>query len=128
MMSGYSLRQAYGRHLAAGCRSSRTSTVSQRLQPPISPGSLELSWAVVHPAHAETFDRLVAQGRPSPRAALALAPTRCPTGRTGRLSISLADVTGHAMEAAVPVLMFSGILDNQMEAPKPLADLFASLN
>ena len=30
--------------------------------------------------------------------------------QNGKLSISLADVTGHAMEAAIPVMMFSGIL------------------
>ena len=45
-----------------------------------------------------------------------------------RLAISLADVTGHAMEAAVPVMMFSGILDNQMEAGDSLEDLFTKLN
>lgn len=45
-----------------------------------------------------------------------------------RLAISLADVTGHGMEAAVPVLMFSGILDSQMEAGNSLEDLFAKLN
>ena len=44
------------------------------------------------------------------------------------LTISLADVTGHAMEAAIPAVMFSGILDNQMEQPKPLPELFHSLN
>jgi serine phosphatase RsbU (regulator of sigma subunit)/ligand-binding sensor domain-containing protein len=44
------------------------------------------------------------------------------------LAIATADVTGHAMEAAIPVVMFSGILDNQMEQPKPLKDLFQSLN
>jgi|APSaa5957512622_1039677.scaffolds.fasta_scaffold05491_1 serine phosphatase RsbU (regulator of sigma subunit)/ligand-binding sensor domain-containing protein len=45
-----------------------------------------------------------------------------------RLAISLADVTGHAMEAAVPVMMFSGILDTQMETGNILEDLFARLN
>lgn len=45
-----------------------------------------------------------------------------------RLAISLADVTGHAMEAAVPVMMFSGILDTQIEAGNSLAGLFAKLN
>jgi serine phosphatase RsbU (regulator of sigma subunit)/ligand-binding sensor domain-containing protein len=45
-----------------------------------------------------------------------------------RLAISLADVTGHAMEAAVPVMMFSGILDTQMETGNTLEDLFARLN
>ena len=45
-----------------------------------------------------------------------------------RLAISLADVTGHAMEAAVPVMMFSGILDSQMETGDRLEDLFARLN
>ena len=45
-----------------------------------------------------------------------------------RIAISLADVTGHGMEAAVPVMMFSGILDTQMEAENSLEDLFAKLN
>ena len=45
-----------------------------------------------------------------------------------RLAISLADVTGHGMESAVPVLMFSGILDSQVEAGNSLEDLFAKLN
>jgi ligand-binding sensor domain-containing protein/serine phosphatase RsbU (regulator of sigma subunit) len=45
-----------------------------------------------------------------------------------RLAISLADVTGHAMEAAVPVMMFSGILDTQMETRDSLENLFARLN
>ena len=45
-----------------------------------------------------------------------------------RLAISLADVTGHAMEAAVPVMMFSGILDTQMETSDSLEKLFARLN
>ena len=46
----------------------------------------------------------------------------------GALTISLADVTGHSMEAAIPAVMFSGILDNQMEQPTPLPELFQSLN
>ena len=45
-----------------------------------------------------------------------------------RLAISLADVTGHAMEAAVPVMMFSGILDTQMETGDSLENLFPKLN
>jgi len=45
-----------------------------------------------------------------------------------RLAISLADVTGHAMEAAVPVMMFSGILDTQMETEDSLENIFARLN
>ena len=45
-----------------------------------------------------------------------------------RLSISLADVTGHAMEAAVPVMMFSGILETEMRLGDPLEDLFGNLN
>ena len=48
--------------------------------------------------------------------------------RDGKLAFSIADVTGHAMEAAIPVVMFSGILDTQMEAGDPLEDLFAKLN
>ena len=48
--------------------------------------------------------------------------------QNGRLSISLADVTGHAMEAAVPVMMFSGILKSQMEIGGPVEEIFGRLN
>lgn len=48
--------------------------------------------------------------------------------QSGKLALCLADVTGHAMEAAVPVMMFSGILDSQMETGNPLEDIFANLN
>ena len=46
----------------------------------------------------------------------------------GKLAICMADVTGHAMEAAVPVMMFSGILESQIEHGGNLEDLFSSLN
>ncbi|MBT4500491.1 MAG: SpoIIE family protein phosphatase [Gemmatimonadetes bacterium] len=46
----------------------------------------------------------------------------------GKLSIGVADVTGHAMEAAIPVVMFNGILESQMELGGTLEDLFARLN
>ena len=45
-----------------------------------------------------------------------------------RFFISLADVTGHAMEAAIPVVMFDGVLDSQMERGGILTDMFARLN
>ena len=45
-----------------------------------------------------------------------------------RLAISLADVTGHAMEAAIPVVMFSGILKSQMELGDSIDMLFGRLN
>lgn len=45
-----------------------------------------------------------------------------------RLAISLADVTGHAMEAAVPVMMFSGVLESEIKHGESLVDLFTSLN
>jgi serine phosphatase RsbU (regulator of sigma subunit) len=48
--------------------------------------------------------------------------------RNGKLSLTLADVTGHAMEAAIPAVMFSGILDNQMEIGGSLEELFDRLN
>ncbi len=49
--------------------------------------------------------------------------------RSGKsLSIALADVTGKAMDAAFPVVMFGGILDNQMEQAPPLEELFPRLN
>jgi phosphoserine phosphatase RsbU/P len=46
----------------------------------------------------------------------------------GKLSCCLADVTGHAMEAAVPVVMFSGILYREMESLHNLENRLASLN
>jgi hypothetical protein len=45
-----------------------------------------------------------------------------------RFFASVADVTGHAMEAALPAVMFSGILDNQMEQPPALPTLCNRLN
>ena len=44
------------------------------------------------------------------------------------LSICMADVTGHAMEAAVPVMMFSGVLETEMRLAHPLDELFGHLN
>jgi len=46
----------------------------------------------------------------------------------GRLTLAMADVTGHAMEAAIPVVMFSGILQNQMAHGDELEELFGKLN
>lgn len=48
--------------------------------------------------------------------------------RDGKLSICLADVTGHAMEAAIPVVMFNGMLESQVELAPSLETLFARLN
>ena len=45
-----------------------------------------------------------------------------------KLILTLADVTGHAMEAAIPVVMFSGILETQMEQGGSVEDLFDRLN
>jgi len=45
-----------------------------------------------------------------------------------KLSFCLADVTGHAMQAAIPVVLFSGILESQMELDSPIDVLFARLN
>ena len=45
-----------------------------------------------------------------------------------RFAISLADVTGHAMEAAVPVMVFSGVLESEIKYGHSLDQLFASLN
>ena len=44
------------------------------------------------------------------------------------LTIALADVTGHAMAAAIPAVMVSGILDNQMEIDQDLEVLYTRLN
>ena len=46
----------------------------------------------------------------------------------GKLSLTLADVTGHAMEAAIPVVMFDGILDSQLELSGSIENLFGRLN
>ena len=46
----------------------------------------------------------------------------------GKLSACMADVTGHAMEAAIPVVMFNGILESQMELGGTLEELFVRLN
>jgi ligand-binding sensor domain-containing protein len=48
--------------------------------------------------------------------------------QNGKLSICMADVTGHAMEAAVPVMMFSGVLESEIKHDQNLGQLFASLN
>ncbi|MBI2502788.1 MAG: SpoIIE family protein phosphatase [Candidatus Latescibacteria bacterium] len=45
----------------------------------------------------------------------------------GKLSIALADVTGHAMEAAIPMVMFSGVLKSQIETSGPIEELFGWL-
>ena len=46
----------------------------------------------------------------------------------GSLSIAVGDVTGHDMEAAIFVVMFSGVLDKVMEFPMDLPERFSSLN
>ena len=46
----------------------------------------------------------------------------------GRLSVVLADVTGHGMEAAIPNVLFSGMLDNMMESNVQSIDLCTRLN
>ena len=46
----------------------------------------------------------------------------------GKLSICMADVTGHAMAAAVPVMMFSGILESEIRHGEHLDQLFTNLN
>jgi len=44
------------------------------------------------------------------------------------LTAAMADVTGHAMDAAIPVVMFSGVLDRQMELAQDIGETFSSLN
>ena len=44
------------------------------------------------------------------------------------IDICIADVTGHAMQAAIPVVMFSGILKAQMEMGSSVEELFERLN
>ena len=49
-------------------------------------------------------------------------------GQDDEITVSLADVTGHAMDAAIPAVMFSGVLDKQMEIPSTLEERFVGLN
>ena len=46
----------------------------------------------------------------------------------GKLALALADVTGHAMAAAIPVVLFSGVLENQIRRSEPVTVLFRELN
>ncbi|MBI2503275.1 MAG: SpoIIE family protein phosphatase [Candidatus Latescibacteria bacterium] len=46
----------------------------------------------------------------------------------GQMLGVLADVTGHAMDAAVPLLIFCGILETQMELGGSIEELFSRLN
>lgn len=46
----------------------------------------------------------------------------------GNLAVCMADVTGHAMEAAIPTVLFSGLLESQMEYGYGLEELFHRLN
>ena len=48
--------------------------------------------------------------------------------QNGKLAVCMADVTGHGMEAAVPVMMFSGILESEIKYDYDLSDLYAILN
>jgi sigma-B regulation protein RsbU (phosphoserine phosphatase) len=48
--------------------------------------------------------------------------------RDSMVSLCVADVTGHAMEAAIPVVLFSGMLETQMESNPSLQELFWALN
>lgn len=46
----------------------------------------------------------------------------------GKLSLALADVTGHAMAAAIPVVLFNGVLESQVQRGDPVKVLFRELN
>ena len=48
--------------------------------------------------------------------------------RDDKLTVAVADVTGHAMEAAIPVVMFDGILESQMDLGGSIEHLFGRLN
>ncbi len=45
-----------------------------------------------------------------------------------RLAVCLTDVTGHAMDAAIPAVMFDGILDGQIRLGGRIDELFSRLN
>ena len=46
----------------------------------------------------------------------------------GKFYMAVADVAGHAMQAAIPVVVFSGILKTQVETAPPIEELFVRLN
>jgi len=48
--------------------------------------------------------------------------------QSGRLSVCIADVTGHAMGAAIPAVMFSGVLNGEMRHDNVLEQTFRNLN
>ena len=48
--------------------------------------------------------------------------------RDDKLLLALVDVTGRAMQAAIPVVMFSGLLKSQVELGGTLEELFTRLN
>ncbi len=45
-----------------------------------------------------------------------------------RIAITLADVTGHGMQAAIPTMLFSGLLGNQIEYTQTPDELMSRLN
>lgn len=45
-----------------------------------------------------------------------------------RFAVALADVTGHGMQAAIPTMVLSGLLDNQMKSHSEPDDLLKQLN
>jgi len=45
-----------------------------------------------------------------------------------RIAVAMADVTGHGMRAAVPTMVFSGLLSNQIIYSRTIEDLFLQLN
>ena len=47
---------------------------------------------------------------------------------SGRFAITLADVTGHGMGAAIPAVLFSGVLGSQMEIGGGVNEIFERLN
>lgn len=48
--------------------------------------------------------------------------------RNGSIAVAIADVTGHAMGAAIPGAMFSGVLKSRMERGGSLEEAFQDLN
>ena len=48
--------------------------------------------------------------------------------RDGKLMICLADVTGKGMEAAIPVVLFDGILESEMDHGGEITQIFERLN
>ena len=86
---------------------------------------LQMSLMPTEPPSLEGFDL---SGRCQPAAQVGGDFFQFFPGPEGRLTLVLADVTGHAMEAAIQVVLFDGLLESLMEQEVPLGERVKQLN